>query len=465
MRPRTSILAAIATLASLVSLMVPIGPAQAAPCTNPKFVTSDPNGMWSDGNYIVHNNMWNASSYDISETLRACSYRNWSVRVTADNSNGDGAVKTYPNVHLDFHNWETGDEPQLSSFSRIRSSWAARTPGVGIYNAAYDIWLNGVPGEYEVMIWTDNYRQVPAGRRGRQGTALGGCALAAVGHRRQLHPEPRPGSRRLKHGTLPLRSMLSWLVKAGRVPQDATLGQICLRVRGGLHRRAARDVQGQGLLAVGPSIGSNPRGCVVARLSRQYVARIIARHADAVGARGRDRARVPRLDPARPPRRACERLVRQQRHRGRDLPARHPRDVRGRVAARAARRRWRDRLAAPRELAGPDHGRLRVDVRRVRLRDGSRPARRAGDGDLGHPRLAAAVRRVPRHRLRGAGRSPPVPALETGRPAGAALLRADDGCRPDLATAPSTVRGTTSSRGACSRSPSAECSRPSACSA
>ena len=227
MRPRSSILAAIAALASLASVVVvPIGAAQAAPCANPEFVTSDPNGMWSDGKYIVHNNMWNASGYDISETLRACSYRNWSVSVTADNSNGDGAVKTYPNVHLDFHDWETGDEPQLSSFSRIRSSWAARTPGVGIYNAAYDIWLNGVPGEYEVMIWTDNYRQVPAGSVVAKGLRWAGVRwrLWATDDNSILSLVP---ARRLKHGTLPLRRMLSYLVREGRVDADATLGQIC----------------------------------------------------------------------------------------------------------------------------------------------------------------------------------------------------------------------------------------------
>ena len=96
---------------ALVALVLPVAvsqPAQAAACTDPKFVTSDPNGMWEQGGYIVHNNMWNASGYDISETLRACSHRNWSVRVTADNSNGDGAVKTYPNVHKDYHDWSTG---------------------------------------------------------------------------------------------------------------------------------------------------------------------------------------------------------------------------------------------------------------------------------------------------------------------------------------------------------------------
>ena len=103
--------------ALIVGLLLPLGAvdtATAAPCTNPKYVTSDTDGMWFDGKYIVHNNMWNASSYDVSQTLAACSYRNWRVTATADNASGDGAVKTYPNVHVDFHNWSTGYVPPAS---------------------------------------------------------------------------------------------------------------------------------------------------------------------------------------------------------------------------------------------------------------------------------------------------------------------------------------------------------------
>ena len=216
--------------ALIVGLLLPLGAvdtATAAPCTNPKYVTSDTDGMWFDGKYIVHNNMWNASSYDVSQTLAACSYRNWRVTATADNASGDGAVKTYPNVHVDFHNWSTGYEPQLSSFSRIRSTWAARTPHVGIYDAAYDIWLNGVPGEHEVMIWTENFHQVPSGS---------GASLVATrnfsGYRWKVWATDDNGyiafvpSHRLTHGTLGLKRMLDWLVANGRLQNDVTLGAI-----------------------------------------------------------------------------------------------------------------------------------------------------------------------------------------------------------------------------------------------
>ena len=51
-------------LAAMVAvLIVPLGassPASASTCSDPRFVTSGTNGMWSNGGYVVHNNMWNA---------------------------------------------------------------------------------------------------------------------------------------------------------------------------------------------------------------------------------------------------------------------------------------------------------------------------------------------------------------------------------------------------------------------
>jgi len=215
----------ITMVAGLLGALGTPTPASAAACSDPSFRTSDPNGMWSRGKYVVHNNMWNASGYNVSETLAACSHRNWYVTAKADNSAGDGAVKTYPNVHQDFHDWGTGAEPRLSSFSKIRSSWSARTPRVGIYNAAYDIWLNGVPGNREIMIWTDNYRQVPAGTKFAKVSLSGRTwRVYATGDNNYIAFVP---TRRLTHGTLNLKVMLNWLVTKGRVQSNATLGQIC----------------------------------------------------------------------------------------------------------------------------------------------------------------------------------------------------------------------------------------------
>jgi hypothetical protein len=128
-------------------------------CTNPVFTTSSQTGGWSDGGYYVFNNMWNTSVPLGPETLSACSYHSWYV--VSNQTNSAGAVKTYPNVQMNFN------DPQISTFTTITSSFAETSPHVGIYEDAYDIWLNGIAsnGSTEVMIWVDNWKQVPAGSK------------------------------------------------------------------------------------------------------------------------------------------------------------------------------------------------------------------------------------------------------------------------------------------------------------
>ncbi len=189
-------------------------------CTNPVFTTSDTNGGWSTNGYYVHNNMWNVSGYSVFETLYACSYRNWYVKVTANNNSGDGAVKTYPNVHKDYSG------RTISSFSTLKSSFAATTPGVGIYNVAYDLWLNGVPNE-EVMIWTDNFHQVPAGDKIASNVSLSGYKWDVYDDGDGYTAFVPSGGVRLKSGTLDLKAMLNYLVSRGIHTSNATVDQIC----------------------------------------------------------------------------------------------------------------------------------------------------------------------------------------------------------------------------------------------
>jgi glycosyl hydrolase family 12 len=226
----------LALLAVLALMAVAGGPGAAAAdsrgtaraCHHPRYVTSDPDGMWFHGRYVVHNNMWNASGYDVSERLRACSPGNWSVRAIADNRSGDGAVKTYPNVHRDYHNWNTGHEPRIAAFRSIRSTFASRSPHVGIYDGAYDIWLNGVADgdSIELMIWTDNHHQVPAGRPVKKGLTFSHRTwkLWATPDRHYLAFVP---NKPLGHGTIALKQRFSYLMRHGFVPRDATLGQVC----------------------------------------------------------------------------------------------------------------------------------------------------------------------------------------------------------------------------------------------
>ena len=95
--------AASLVVAACGSTSPPVGP-KAAACTDPVFQTSNTNGGWTDGDYYVHNNMWNQDfcPSQCSETLYACSYDNWYVVANLNDNSGDGAVKTYPNVHKDY---------------------------------------------------------------------------------------------------------------------------------------------------------------------------------------------------------------------------------------------------------------------------------------------------------------------------------------------------------------------------
>ena len=191
-------------------------------CLHPSFVTSDPNGGQTFGRYYVHNNMWNIAGYNVRETLRACSAGNWSVTATADNSNGDGAVKTYPNVHRDYQ------DPRLGSFTTIRSSFASRSPHVGIYDGAYDIWMNGVAsaGSTEVMIWTDNFHQVPSGSVVKRGLTFSHRTwrlFATDDHSYLAYVPNKP----LHHGTIAIKKRLSYLTSHGYMPGGSTVGQIC----------------------------------------------------------------------------------------------------------------------------------------------------------------------------------------------------------------------------------------------
>ena len=193
-------------------------------CTNPYFTTSGSNGGITDGGYYVHNNLWNASDYPGTKgTTQVCSYHSWNHIGTAKN-NGDGAVKTYPNVHKDYSG------RKISSFSKLTSKFAATAPDVGIYNVAYDLWLNGVPND-EVMIWTDNRNQVPAGSRFASNVSVGGHSwdVYATGGNGYIAFVPANGAH-LTSGTVDLKAMLNYLVSKGRVTGSSTVDQICYGV-------------------------------------------------------------------------------------------------------------------------------------------------------------------------------------------------------------------------------------------
>jgi hypothetical protein len=192
-------------------------------CTNPTHVlplnpSNAQDGITLSGFY-VDTDTWNAASYSVSQTMYVCDYNSWYVVAKMDNATGDGAVKTYPNVHKDFT-----ATPAISSFGAISSSFGHQGPYVGIYEFAYDIWLNGVAssGSTEVMIWTDNFNQVPSGSVQETVTFDGqsyqvwksGSYIAFV------------ATNNVTSGTLNLLSFFNHIVGKGWIPATSTLGAI-----------------------------------------------------------------------------------------------------------------------------------------------------------------------------------------------------------------------------------------------
>ena len=194
----------------------------ATAAARPAFVTSDSNGGWSNEGYYVHNNMWNSAKYSpCTSTLSAWSRDNWYVVTRMNNKTGDGAVKTYPNVHRDY-----GSVP-IDSFDSIMSRFAETSPHVGIYNVAYDIWINGIagPGCTEIMIWTENCNQVPGGSH-VQDVTFGS-------HSYKVYKNPGSGyiafvaTTNFTSGTLNLLDIMKWVIAKGWLSSKSTLNQIC----------------------------------------------------------------------------------------------------------------------------------------------------------------------------------------------------------------------------------------------
>ena len=195
----------------------------AASCTNPTHVLpmnpSNPQDGITLSGYYVDTDTWNAANYQVSQTMYICDYNNWYVVANMNNNTGDGAVKTYPNVHKDFNN-----APAISSFTTLSSSFAHTAPHVGIYEYAYDMWLNGVAssGSTEVMIWTDNYNQVPSGSQLDTVTFDGasfkvyksGSYIAFV------------AATNVTSGTVNLLSFFNYIIGKGWIPSTSTVGAI-----------------------------------------------------------------------------------------------------------------------------------------------------------------------------------------------------------------------------------------------
>jgi|SRR5215467_1516883 len=212
---------ALAVLA-IAGLIVNAPQAHAASCPSAKFVTSNGQGSWdryadgSHGAYQLNNNTWNGSHGP--QTLFANSASDWGV--CSSQPNLGGAVETYPNVEVPYYDVPGGNAP-ISKLNADRSTFAEKMPDPStnfIGEAAFDLWLNN--WNIEVMVWTDNHRQVPFGHKVATANIFGqnfnvwqsgSDAFAFVlDHNEQT-------------GTVHILSTLRWLIRNGKIPASSTI--------------------------------------------------------------------------------------------------------------------------------------------------------------------------------------------------------------------------------------------------
>ena len=153
--------AAASTLLALLGCAPPQQPPPAGPpsqtCTNGETIGEGAGRSFFESSgeeYFVHNNNWNDNAGGNS-VIKACDYDNWYADSNTPN-HSDLSVQTYLNVHRDYNN------RALSTISSARFAGSGPRCAGCIWNIAFDIWI-GNDFSHELMIWTENWNQRPAG--------------------------------------------------------------------------------------------------------------------------------------------------------------------------------------------------------------------------------------------------------------------------------------------------------------
>lgn len=136
---------------------------------------SDVSGGSNQAAYVIQDE-WNITPALKAQELDANGTGNW--QVSADLAAGNTAVLSYPDSQDTVNLWSqaTGSLPTpVADYSDVTSTYSVSMPSdrgqagsTDDYEAAYDIWLGSTAQpswtkDQEVMIWTDNHGQTPAG--------------------------------------------------------------------------------------------------------------------------------------------------------------------------------------------------------------------------------------------------------------------------------------------------------------
>jgi hypothetical protein len=171
---------------------------------------------------VVTQDAWNPTSALLSQTLSASSMSHWQVH--ADLSAGNTAVLSYPDAQ-DTLTDASGNPTPLSDFASLTSTYATQMPSdtgtagpADDYEAAYDIWLGHNAANYsqEIMVWTDNHNQTPAGSdTGKTWTDPSTGVAYEVWANSGNNPVTLVRKSNTTSGSVDLLSLFNWLHSAG----------------------------------------------------------------------------------------------------------------------------------------------------------------------------------------------------------------------------------------------------------
>lgn len=107
--------------------------------STPTWSSSDQWGNWTDGTYIVYNNIWGSGAG--SQTVWVNSAKDWGVRA---NHPASGGIKSYPNITRFVGK-------KISALGSCTSTFSATTPSGGSWASSFDIWDSN--NAHEIMLW------------------------------------------------------------------------------------------------------------------------------------------------------------------------------------------------------------------------------------------------------------------------------------------------------------------------
>jgi len=166
----------------------------------------------------VLQDVWNPTNAYISQKLTAYSAADWNV--VADMAAGNTAVLSYPDTQQ-VMTTASDTSPAITSFASMSSSYQETLPTAGDFESAYDIWLGTKGGNWnqEIMIWTDDHGQTPAGSKTGQTATIGSQSYTVWNA--NDNPVTLEATANATSGTVDILGAMKWLQAHGYVSATA----------------------------------------------------------------------------------------------------------------------------------------------------------------------------------------------------------------------------------------------------